>query len=303
MKISILGTGAIGGFYGIMLANSGHEVNFLLRGDHEHVVANGLTLQSEIHGKVSLTKVNAFNDPKEMPRADVVLVCLKTTQNSNALIDILPQLANEHTLVVLVQNGLGMEEELATTFPNFQIAGGVALITSYKAGNGMVVHQDHGNLDMGSYNVKNMELFQEFSESLKSAGVVSSINDLDYLRWKKLVWNMAFNGVSVVLDMTTTEILADKVGSELVVAIMREVILAARACNVVLPEHFDESMLEFTSKMRPYKPSMKLDYDFSRPMETEYLYGRPIWTAAKAGVDMVFSRELYGKLLELDGNH
>lgn len=300
MKISIIGTGAIGGYYGIMLANAGNEVHFLLRSNYEYVRDNGLYVQSDMHEDIFLPHVNAYHKAEDMPKSDIVLVALKTVQNAGVLPKILPHVADEKSIVVLVQNGLGMEEDVSKAFPNWQIAGGVALITAYKTENGRVVHQDHGNLDLGSYNVRDTDLLDRLVNCLEVAGVPSSRQELDYLRWKKLVWNMSFNGLSVAMDKTTTEILQDENALQRCKTIMAEVIQGAKACGVTLPDDFVEQMVLFTENMRPYSPSMKLDYDFGRPMELEYLYRRPIETARKAGFEMTETAKLYDELHPLD---
>jgi len=301
MKIAIIGTGAIGGFYGIMLANAGHDVHFLLRSDYGYVKENGLTLQSDVHGAITLKNVNAYASVNDMPRPDVILVALKTTQNGAILPKILAKLADANNMVVLVQNGLGMEEDLTAHLPHIQVAGGVALITSYKKGSGQVIHQDHGDLDMGSYNLREMNRLDDFVAELRGAGIAASNQRLDYLRWKKLVWNMSFNGLSVVLNSTTTEILSEPESLLRCKKIMHEVIAGAGACGVVLPEDFADKMIAFTHNLSTYSPSMKLDFDLSRQMEIEYLYAKPLAAAANAGYDMQETKKLYHELIERNG--
>ena len=296
MKISIIGTGAIGGYYGILLANAGNDVHFLLRSDYEYVRSNGLYLASTVHQDIELTKVNAYNNAALLPKSDIVLVALKTLQNQQLLPQILPHVANEKSIIVLIQNGLGMEEDLSNMFPGLQIAGGVALIASYKTEDGRVVHQDHGNLDIGNYNVKDIDLLDKLINCLQLAGVPSSRQELDYLRWKKLVWNMSFNGLTVALNKTTKEILEDESALHRCTIIMNEVVEGAKACGVTLPKDFAEQMVHITKNIRPYSPSMKLDYDFGRPMEIEYLYRRPIEIARKVGYEMKESEKLYLEL-------
>ena len=123
MKISIIGTGAIGGYYGMMLANAGHDVHFLLRSDYEYVKAHGLQLQSKMHDNIDLPKVNAYQKATDMPKSDIVLVALKTVQNKDVLPEILPHITDENSLVILIQNGLGMEEDLSAQFPVFANCG------------------------------------------------------------------------------------------------------------------------------------------------------------------------------------
>ncbi|WP_442587767.1 2-dehydropantoate 2-reductase [Pedobacter sp. AW31-3R] len=299
MRVSVIGTGAIGSYYGMMLANAGHEVDFLLRSDYAYVKENGLHMRSAVHGDVVLPKVNAFKHTADMPVADTILVCLKTTQNKKVLQDLLPPLLKKDTVVILIQNGLGMEEDLAAQFPGLSIAGGVAQIAAQKEASGLVVHQDYGNLDLGSYTVQEAAALEEFSGLLNAAGVRSTTQNLGYLRWKKLIWNVALNGLSVVLDKTTAEILADAQDLKRCRAIMSEVVKGAVSCGVPLPDSLVGEMIAFTEKMRPYLPSMKLDYDNGRPLELEYMYQRPILAAARAGFDMATAKALYQELQEL----
>lgn len=299
MKISIIGTGAIGGYYGTLLANAGHQVHFLLHSDYEYVQQNGLQLTSSVHEDIVLPKVNAYNNVHDMPEADVVLVGLKTTQNESLLPKLLAPLAKHKSLVVLIQNGLGMEEDLAAHFPEMQIAGGVALIGSHKTNPGHIEHQDYGNLDLGSYNVKNNELLKQLVVALNTAGVASTLDDLKTLRWKKLVWNMSFNGLTVALNTTTDQIIENEESLTRCKQIMREVILAAKANGVLIPESFVEEAVSFTMQMKPYKPSMKLDFDYNRPLELRYLYQRPIKVAAEAGFEMKITNDLYEELCEI----
>jgi 2-dehydropantoate 2-reductase len=106
-------------------------------------------------------------------------------------------------------------------------------------------------------------------------------------RWKKAVWNMPFNGMTVVLNTTTDKLLENPYTEKLIYDQMKEVIEAAQTLGVKgLDYSFADKMMEMTKEMIPYSPSMKLDYDFKRPMETYYLYSRPIAEAAKAGFEM-----------------
>lgn len=174
MKVSIVGTGAIGGFYGIMLANAGHDVHFLLRSGYERVKKNGHYLSSAIYGNISLPKVNAYNKDVDMPKSDIILVALKTTQNLDQVPAILSNLADEDSLVVLIQNGLGMEQGLSNAMPQLQIAGGLALITSYEDIAGRIIHQDHGDLDFGGFNLGNAAMLDILVLALNKTGLRSS---------------------------------------------------------------------------------------------------------------------------------
>ena len=285
IRYGVIGTGALGGFYGGMLARAGCEVHFLLRGDYEYVRENGLRVDSVL-GDFRLPSVNAYVAADAMPECDVILVCVKTTEN-DSLPDLLRPLLRFGSVIMMIQNGLGVEEDLAAKLGNVEIAGGLAFICSQKKGPGHILHLDYGKLDIGSHNVKNNVVLSQAIEDFHAAGIPAEpTSDLQFARWRKLVWNVPFNGLAVVMNTTTDKLLACDSTRCLVMEIMHEVIHGANQCGVSLKESLSQKMIEATLEMIPYAPSMKLDYDNRRPMEIEYIYSRPIEAAASAGFDM-----------------
>jgi len=301
IRYGVIGTGALGGFYGGMLAKSGQEVHFLFRNDFEHVRGNGIKVDS-INGNFHLPKVNAYHATAEMPVCDVVLVCLKTTANHH-LPPLIKPLLHAQSIVVLLQNGLGLEEELSSKLPGVQIAGGLAFICSNKVGPGHINHLDFGKLIIGSHNVSDPEILKQVVSDFQSSGIHAELSpDLRFARWQKLVWNIPFNGMTVVLNTTTDRLMADENTRELSRGLMLEVIRGANHCGVPLKESLAQQMIDMTIKMRPYAPSMKLDYDFRRPMEIEYIYSHPIRTARQAGFEMHKVTMLEKQLKFIQGN-
>lgn len=287
LQYGIIGTGGIGGFYGGMLARTGKKVKFLFRSDYEYVLNNGLKVDSVL-GNFHLSQVKAYKSVEEMGVCDVVFVCLKTTQN-HLLRSLLPPLLKKDTLVVLVQNGLGLEEEVAKDFPSLHLAGGMAFICSQKSGPGHISHLDYGKLTLAAYQESAASLVEKVAEDLNESGVETVVlPDLESARWKKLVWNIPYNGSTVVLNTTTQELMNHPVTESLMEELMEEVVEAAHACGIKYPieKSFIREMLELTRNMTPYSPSMKLDYDNQRPMEIEYIYSRPVRKALQAGFDM-----------------
>jgi 2-dehydropantoate 2-reductase len=285
VRYGVIGTGALGGFYGGMLARAGREVHFLLRGDYEYVRRNGLRIDS-VMGDFRLPAVNAYADTEAMPECDVILVCVKTTENDR-LPDLLRPLLRPGSLVLLLQNGFGVEEDLAACLPEVEIAGGLAFICSQKNGPGYIRHLDYGKIDIGSYNLKNSDVLNRMIDDFRAAEIPAEpAEDLLFARWRKLVWNVPFNGLTVVMNTTTDRLVADDSMRRLVREIMLEVIAGANRCGVGLNESLAQKMIDSTLEMIPYEPSMKLDYDNRRPMEIEYIYSRPIEIAARAGFDM-----------------
>ena len=285
MRYAVIGAGAVGGYFGGRLANAGHQVCFLLHSDYDYVCAHGLRVDS-CRGNFVLNPVMAYRDAAELPVCDVVLVALKTV-NNHLLPQMLRTVAGPNTLVVLIQNGIGMEDDLQKAMPGLQIAAATAFICSSKIGPGHISHIDYGSLTIANYSCRDDAKLDALVNDLKDSGVETYTADYMLARWRKAVWNMPFNGMTVALNASTAELLANPATRELIRGQMLEVIGAANACGVKkLDESFADKQLATTDKMTPYKPSMKLDYDNGRPMEIDYLYTRPLAIAAAAGYEM-----------------
>ena len=285
MKYGVIGTGAIGGFYGGKLAKSGQEVHFLLHRDYDYVKSNGLQIDS-CDGSFHLDAVNAYYRTADMPFCDVVLVCLKTI-NNGLLRELLPPLLGPKTIVVLIQNGIGVEADVQRMFPDTALVAGLAFICSAKTEPGKVSHQCYGSINLGNYSCKDSQCLNALLTDFIQAGVHAALVNYEEARWKKAVWNMPFNGMTVALNTQTDLLLKHPSTRKLIYEQMLEVIHAAQHLGVEnIDESFAEKMIQTTDAMTPYSPSMKLDFNFHRPMEIEYLYSRPLEIAHNAGFHM-----------------
>ena len=131
-------------------------------------------------------------------------------------------------------------------------------------------------------------------------------HEVPYLeaRWRKAVWNMPFNGMTVALHTQTDALLQNPATRQLIYEQMMEVIGAAHALGIdALDERFAQKMMQMTDEMVPYSPSMRLDFDFHRPMEIHYLYTRPIAEARAAGFQMPRLEMLERELLFIDAQN
>ena len=287
---AILRTGAIGGFYGARLQRAGHDVHFLLHSEYEHVRAHGLQVDSK-DGDFHLSEVRAYRRAEDMPRCDVAVVAWKAVQN-HLLPRLLPLVLRDDGVVLVLQNGLGVEEAAARAAPGHRIFGGLCFICSNRVGPGHVCHLDYGSVRMAEYSPEDRPValspaLETLASDFRSAGIeVGVVEDLALARWQKLVWNVPYNGLSVVLDADTQELMSDPDSVALVEALMREVLRGAAACGRTIPGGFVTRMLEMTRAMKPYRASMKIDYDEKRPMEIEAIHGEPLRRAAAGGVEL-----------------
>lgn len=285
LKYGIIGVGAIGGFYGGRLANAGCDVHFLFHSEYKHVKEHGFQVDS-VDGDFHLSDISVYNNSSDMPKCDVVLVSLKSTQN-HLLPTLLKPILHDSSMVILIQNGLGLEAELAQSFPQTTIAGGMAFICSSRVGLGHIHHKDYGSLNIGFYQRRNDAILEQFLLDCNLAGLTITVSeDLNSARWKKLVWNIPYNGLTVILNMTTEEIMKNSSSRQLVKDMMEEVRAAALANGAEMEESFIQDMLKMTDEMRPYSPSMKLDWDNGRPLEIRSIYLNPINEARLGGCPM-----------------
>lgn len=285
LSYSIIGMGAIGGYYGGRLAKAGREVHFLAHSDYQYVLENGLRVDS-CDGDFCLPHINAYATQKDMPKTDVIIVGLKSVKNHDVLPELLRPIVHQNSIVILIQNGIGLEDDLQNVFPGLQIVAGLAFICSAKVGAGHVSHQCYGSINLGNYSCQ-QEKFEVLLQDMTDASIQAA--EVPYLeaRWKKAVWNMPFNGMTVALNTSTDKLLKNPATRQLIYDQMMEVIGAANALGVnTLTSEFADKMMQMTDEMVPYSPSMKLDFDYHRPMEIEYLYSRPIAEAKKVGFEM-----------------
>ena len=302
MKYAVIGTGAIGGYYGGRLAESGHEVHFLLHKDYEYVKSNGLQVDS-CNGSFHLDRPFVYCQTADMPQCDVVLVGLKTL-NNHLLATLLPPLLHPGTVVVLIQNGIGVEADVQTMFPDVQLVAGLAFICSAKTSPGRIDHQCYGQINFGNYSCRDGALLSQLLADFNAAGVPAHEVEYEEARWKKAVWNMPFNGMTVALHAQTDELLNHASTRRLIRELMMEVIGAARHLGVHnIDERFADRMISMTDEMTPYSPSMRLDYDFRRPMEIDYLYSRPLQMARQAGYVMARLEMLESELRFLESKN
>jgi 2-dehydropantoate 2-reductase len=308
---AVIGTGAVGGFYGAKLQKSGQAVHFLLRSDYDWVQQQGLAVHSP-SGDFHLDNVNAYRESSEMPPCDVVIVALKSTQN-HQLPQLLAPILKPNSTILVLQNGLNNESAIAhslspvTQTDGLTLVGGLCFLCSNKLHPGIITHLDYGLITLGQYAPNNQPagitaIVEQLSQTFEQAGIPTKQSDDLYLeRWKKLIWNIPFNGLSVVLNAQTNELMAHASTMKLVRDLMAEITQIAVAYGRTIPSSFIDQMLKLTAEMFPYKTSMKLDFDKGRAMEIETIFGNPLRAAQQVQVSTPKLGMLYQQLQYLNG--
>ena len=298
-KIGVVGAGAVGCYYGGMLAHAGREVHFLMRSDLEPVRERGLTIHTR-GGTVHLPKVHAHGTAAEMGPCDLVIIALKATGNA-ALDSLLPPLLHEHTALLTLQNGLGNEEYLAQRWGRERVMGGLCFVCLNRTAPGIIEHLDHGRISLGEFTGLPQPRTHEIASALVAAGIdAGAVDNLITERWRKLLWNIPFNGLAIAGGgATVADILADYGLRTSARALMEEVLTAARLLGHEIPGSFADFQIERSYSMGPYRPSSLIDWELQRPVEVEAIWGEPLRRGLAAGAAMPRLEFLYHLLHRL----
>jgi 2-dehydropantoate 2-reductase len=299
-SIAIVGSGAIGTYYGAQLALAGAKVSFLMRGDLEAVRARGSILIHEKEKTLELRPVAAFGSTAEIGPVDLVIVTLKTTANAE-FPRLLPPLLGRETVLFTLQNGLGSDEQLAAQFGEERILGGLAFIASSRTGPGEVKCFHPGSITLGEFKRPPSERARALAAQLNEAGVKTRVvENLLEARWRKLIWNIPFNGLAIAAGgIATDKICADPTLVAEVRALMAEVQAAAARFGFTIPDDFLRQQFDVTPPMGAYQPSSLIDYLAGREVEVEAIWGEPLRRAQAAGAAVPRLEKLYADLKRL----
>jgi len=237
-----------------------------------------------------------------------LLVGTKSTGNVE-LAPTLAQVAAPDAKVVLLQNGLDVEDSLREHLPpSLHLLGGLCYIGVHRSAPGVVEHQALGRVNLGYHSgtaandeARQKAIVEAGAALFHKAGIESqTMANVHQARWHKLVWNVPYNGLSVLLGTGTTAMMADESSRELIQALMAEVVQGAHACGHEIPDSYAEQMFAMTDTMDDYLPSMYHDHIHKRPLELAAIYGRPLAAAKAAGCELPRMQALYQALSFID---
>lgn len=300
-KIAIVGAGAVGAYYGARLARAGCDVSFLFRRDYVAAQANGLTVCSysgttEIE-RFQLKPVAAFRRTEDIGPVNLVVIALKATAAA-AIPELVTPLLGTATAILTLQNGLGADEALAAQFGAHRILGGLCFVCLNRIAPATIACYLPGSIGLGEFGRPAGRRARVIGEAFTQAGVDCRVTDnLSEMQWRKLIWNVPFNGLAVAAGgVTTDQILADRGLRAEVHALMTEVQSVARAIGHEVPDTFLEHQIEITVPMGAYQPSSLIDYLDGREVEIEAIWGEPLRRARSLGVATPRLAELYDTL-------
>lgn len=298
LKYAVVGSGAVGSYYGGKLAHGGCDVHFLMRSDLDFVQKYGLTIRSK-DGDFHLPRVQAHGSTGEIGPCDVVLIALKTTAN-RALPDLVAPLLKPETMLITLQNGLGNEELLAKHFGAERVLGGLCFVCLNRVGHGVIEHYGHGTLSIGEFGRAPQPRTEQVVSDFRRCGIDAKVvENLITERWRKLVWNIPFNGLGIAARATVADVLQSDELNATARHLMRETVDAAGKLGHSIPANFIDFQIERSWPMGAYRSSSQIDFESGREVEVDSIWGEPLRQGRAAAAETPRLEMLYGLIKRL----
>jgi len=302
VRVLVLGAGAIGAFYGGVLARAGCEVSVLARSDYDAVAAEGYRIESAL-GDLSFRPARTLRSVADYAgAADYLLVALKLVRGVDRVALIRSALGPK-SVIVLVQNGIDIEEEVARAFPDHELLSGVAYAAVSREGPGRMRHHSaFTRLVLGRYPRGAGGASERLAALLKAGGTSAQVTeDIVTARWQKCAWNTVFNPVSALGGgLGTRDILGSDTTTRFVAQAIAEVCALAGAAGHPLAGDTVDKQIAGTLRMPNYVSSMGQDLMAGRPLETEALLGNAVRAAQRLGVAAPKLEALYALLMMIE---
>jgi len=299
MRTLVMGAGAVGAYFGGLLARAGASVVLVARGDNLAALRErGLHLV--MGGRTERIHVHAAADPAEAGVCDLVMVCVKSYDTAAAAAALRPTVG-PHTIVLSLQNGIENEGLLAAALRLPALLGGLTHIGAELVEPGVVRHESGGRIIFGERDGRRSDRVERLAVFLAGARVAHHVSrHIAVMLWDKLAWNAAFNATTAITRCTVGALLDRPDGRALVRAAMQEVVAVANASDVALDAaRVDPEIERSAAELGQLRTSMLQDRARGRRLEYDALNGAVLRAAARAGVPAPVNRVLYGLLAAL----
>jgi len=297
-RVAVIGAGAVGGYYGARLADAGEDVAFLSRTHFRRWRAEGITVHS-VDGDFRVPAPEVHESPETIGLVDWAVIALKTTAN-HRLPDLLRPLVGPETRLLTLQNGLGNDDLLAEHFGAWRVLGGLCFTCINRSPDGVIHHLGQGHITLGEYKRPAGPDSALVVDAFTRAGIrVRAHDSLEAIQWRKLVWNVPFNGLAVAEGgLDTQALLALPDGEKKVRTLMAEVIAVAEKLGHTFPPDLIDQQIAVTRTMGAYRPSSLIDFLEGRPVETEAIWGEPVRRAHTLSLPVPAMENLYRRIRE-----
>ena len=287
MKIAMMGSGGVGGFFGGRLANAGYDVSFVARGAHLAAMRQrGLTIESEPQGDIHLPKVRVTDDPAALGRADIVILSVKLWDTEAAAKRIRP-LVGPGTGVLSLQNGVVKDDILRREFGDAAVMGGVGYVATTISTPGVI--RQTGTMQriiLGEYDGRKSARATFLHEALVRSGVDAELSgDVRKAIWEKYVFLVGLSATTTAMRMPIGPIRENPQTRAFLLELMREAVAVGRARGVALAEDYAEGRLAFADGLpADMTSSMHNDLERGNRLEVEWLSGGVVQLGQAAGV-------------------
>jgi 2-dehydropantoate 2-reductase len=287
MKIAMMGSGGVGGFFGGRLAHAGYDVSFIARGAHLAAMRErGLTIENQQQGEIRVPKVQATDDPAQIGRVDLVIVSVKLWDTEAAAKQIKPLLGPE-TGVISLQNGVIKDDILRRVLGDAAVMGGVGYVATTISRPGVI--RQTGTMQrivLGEYDGTKSARATFLHEALARAGVNAELSD-DVRRaiWEKYAFLVGLSGTTTTMRMPIGPIRENPQTRAFLRELIRETVAVGRAHGVALPEDYADNRLAFADGL-PADMTSSMHHDLERgsPLEVNWLSGGVVQLGAAKGI-------------------
>ncbi|MFN2460254.1 MAG: ketopantoate reductase family protein [Candidatus Velthaea sp.] len=287
MRIAIMGSGGLGGYFGARLARGGEDVIFIARGAHLNAMqTRGLIVRSPGNGDVVLPVVRATGDPAAAGVVDLVFVAVKLWDTTEAARAILPMIG-ERTTVISFQNGVDKDAAIGAVAGMEHMVGGVGYIGVAIAEPGVIAHTGTmARLVVGEHDGRRSERVETFVAACRNAGIDASVAEhIRRVIWEKFVFLVGLSGSTALMRTTIGPVRSDPGARRILADAMREAVAVARAEGVMLPEDFADERLRFIDGLPPdMDSSLHVDLQRGHRLELPWLAGAVARRDAERGV-------------------
>lgn len=299
MKILVIGAGAVGGYYGGLLARDGADVTFVARGEYLAAIKeSGLRIRSP-QGDLTL-RVNAVEDPQEVGEVDLILMCVKAYDTETATAQCVKNIGKE-TTVLSLQNGVENEEIIGTIVGRERVLGGVVLIASEVNTSWEIIHYSFGKIIIGELDGRVSDRIQNISRIFKKSNIPCSLSDNIQLElWKKLVWNASFNSVSTITQSTLHDMMRCEESKRVIRIAMEEVLGVAKGVGHDIDTSVIENYFVEPERSREMRTSTLQDLLKHKPLEIDAINGVVVKKGEELGIPTPCNSTLYGLLKLID---
>lgn len=300
MRVVVMGSGGLGGYFGGLLARSGAAVTFIARGEHLCALqAQGLTVRS-VNGDFALP-VQACADPATLPVADFVLFCVKT-YDAVAAAAMLQPVVGPQTILLTLQNGVDMAADLQTIFGRGIVLAGVTRIGSTLVAPGVIEQPTaHRLIEFGSQSGQGQALVERVRALLTAADIPTQVSaNIQRSLWEKLVYIAPFSGLSTLTRLVPAQLLAQETTRSLYRAVMAETAAVAHAVAGVTCDIVERIMHDLDLGGDPGDSSMAVDFQRRRRIEVEAINGAVVRHGQRIQLPTPLNQAIYHALVAMD---